>query len=190
MGTTTRSTTTTPEPIVFTTLANGLCSIKGYKRYQPRFDAASYDMVNPGLARIQFQEISNQFGIVSRKWNRIGCARSAHQVPCEYIDLPAHEEGCQMVGRIGRLFNHIMQRCNNKWNGIHRPKMALLLTVGQAASGRCGEKSIQRPLIDMTEVYSAFGVTPPASNNMLMDAKAVKEVEEVVEEVAEEVVEP
>ena len=91
----------------YSTVGHGMCSTRSYGfRSSAIFTARTYNVVDADRARTAFRIISSQISHLGKKLtrSRIACnLAQAGKVPCNYLDFPKEEEGCQLAQRILRV---------------------------------------------------------------------------------------
>ena len=84
-----------------------MCSTRSYGfRSSAIFTARTYNVVDADRARTAFRIISSQISHLGKKLtrSRIACnLAQAGKVPCNYLNFPKEEEGCQLAQRILRV---------------------------------------------------------------------------------------
>lgn len=97
-------------------------------------------MVDVDTARASFIVVASQISQLGKKLtrSRITCELSeAGKVPCDLLEFPKEEEGCQLAERLRQLFNYVSSSCNDAWAQRFEPFVNELVIAAHPVDGEC-----------------------------------------------------
>lgn len=143
----------------YSTVGEGLCSSRSYGyKSAAIFHARSYNVKNMQNARTAFVILATQISHLGKKLTRSRAQcnlAEAGKVPCELLDFPIEEEGCQLAQRLHKLYAYILPKCNEGWVQKYAMFADELLDASQPADGVCPDLGNTLARAEIREMNSA-----------------------------------
>ena len=105
------------------------------------FNARSFNVVNLEHARKNYAELTDVLSkLDDRSIKQLGdfeCELKGGKLPCDLMQLPRNEEGCQLTQRVERLYFFVRSQCDSSFGAKYDSLLAELVKNSRPAHGDC-----------------------------------------------------